>query len=475
MIWKTAWKNIWRNPVRSLVVISSVAVGIFASIFAVAMMNGMMAQRIDAALNEEISHIQITHRDFRLNYDPAISIENSEEVISRIRKVPGVKEVIGRTLLSGMANTATKSVGVQIAGIDPEKEKTVFSLYSKVMPRTGSFFEKDSKYSLAFIGQDLAKDLNIIRFSIDSSSIGEMQRLDVPASVTDKLRQLIGVRFDSEKKYNKKIKSLLSPGDEIKYGPIIKKAAWNFRENSKITLTFLDRDNNQVGAVFRISGIFDVTNSMFEKEIIFVRDSDIKKLTGFDRETFQQLIVRIEDVKRTVTVTENIRKAIPELDVKSWKELQPDLAMMSDMVYQIYIVLMIIILAALAFGIVNTMLMVVLERTKELGMLTAIGMNRRRVFSMIMLESVLMSLAGGVFGMILSKGVIILTAREGINFTRYSEGMEAFGYTAHVFPRIDGGFFVIVTILIIITGICSSVYPALKALKLNPADAIRTE
>jgi ABC-type lipoprotein release transport system permease subunit len=475
MIWKTAWKNIWRNPVRSLVVISSVAVGIFASIFAVAMMNGMMAQRIDAALNEEISHIQITNRNFRLNNDPAESIENSEDVISRIKKVPGVSGVIGRTLLGGMANTPTKSVGVQIAGIDPEKEKAVFSLYQKVMPETGSFFEKDSKYNLALVGHDLAKDLNIIRFSIDSPAIGEMRKIGVPASVTDKLRSLIGVRFDSEKKFNRKIKSLLSPGDEIKYGPIIKKAAWNFRENSKITLTFLDRDNNQVGANFRVTGIFDVTNSMFEKEIIFVKDSDLKKLTRFENATYQQLIVRIEDVKQTETVTDNIRKALPEFEVKSWKELQPDLAMMSDMVYQIYIVLMIIILAALAFGIVNTMLMVVLERTKELGMLTAIGMNRRKVFSMIMLESVLMSLFGGIFGMILSKGVIILTARQGINFTRYSDGLEAFGYTSHIFPQIDNGFFVIVTILIIITGICSSVYPALKALRLNPADAIRTE
>ena len=64
---------------------------------------------------------------------------------------------------------------------------------------------------------------------------------------------------------------------------------------------------------------------------------------------------------------------------------------------------MVIILAALAFGIVNTMLMAVLERTKELGMLMAIGMNRRKIFSMIMLESIFLSIVGGFAGMVISQ------------------------------------------------------------------------
>ena len=53
--------------------------------------------------------------------------------------------------------------------------------------------------------------------------------------------------------------------------------------------------------------------------------------------------------------------------------------------------------------------------------------------------------------------------------------MEAYGYSAHVYPEIGTGIFVMGTVLIIITGIVSSVYPAIKALRLNPVDAIRTE
>ena len=108
-------------------------------------------------------------------------------------------------------------------------------------------------------------------------------------------------------------------------------------------------------------------------------------------------------------------------------------------------------------------------------MLTAIGMNKRKVFSMIMLESVFLSLSRGVAGMIAGYFLISITAKTGINLSQYSEGFEALGYSSIVYPQITAGFFVIVTILIILTGVFSSIYPALKALKMNPVEAIRSE
>jgi ABC-type antimicrobial peptide transport system permease subunit len=121
------------------------------------------------------------------------------------------------------------------------------------------------------------------------------------------------------------------------------------------------------------------------------------------------------------------------------------------------------------------MLMAVLERTRELGMLMSIGMNRRKIFIMIMLESIFLSIVGGFTGMAVSEVVIAITHRTGINLMKYSEGMEAMGYSAHLFPTIDAQFFVTTTILIVLTGIISAIYPARKALKLNPVEAIRSE
>ena len=201
----------------------------------------------------------------------------------------------------------------------------------------------------------------------------------------------------------------------------------------------------------------------------------LKNLPGLPENDFHQIVVKINNLDQTDAITDKLAQKLPDLEVMSWKKIQPDLAMMTDMVQQFYLIFGIIILAALAFGIINTMLMVVLERTRELGMLTAIGMNKKKVFSMIMLESVFLSLIGAVAGMIISYILIRITGNTGINLSQYAEGFEALGYSAIVYPQISAGFFGIVTILIIITGILSSIYPAMKALKLNPVEAIRAE
>ena len=137
--------------------------------------------------------------------------------------------------------------------------------------------------------------------------------------------------------------------------------------------------------------------------------------------------------------------------------------------------LLIIILIAMAFGIINTMMMAVMERTRELGMLMAVGMNRMKVFLMIMLETVLLSIIGTIAGIILSATTIYYTGLYGINFSSWAEGYEAYGYSAIVYPSLYFDFYIGMTILVIITGIISSIYPARKALRFNPAAAIREE
>ena len=137
-------------------------------------------------------------------------------------------------------------------------------------------------------------------------------------------------------------------------------------------------------------------------------------------------------------------------------------------------IFLIIILLALGFGIVNTMLMVILERTRELGMLMAIGMTKRRVFMMIMLETLFLALVGALLGEVLSMLLIYYYGITGIDISSMAEGMESVGYSAMTFPVLEAYRYVQITMMVIIIGILASIYPAIKGLKLDPAEAIRT-
>jgi len=475
MITSIAWKNVWRNKTRSLTVIAAVTVGVFAGVFAMAAINSSIVQRIDAAVNEELAHIQVNNKEFRSSSDIQNFIQDPEAVFNTLEKTPGVTDITSRVIVRGIASTSAGSAGVEINGIDIGKELEMFTLSERLIPGTGSYFGSDTKLNSAFIGEKLAKELYIIRYIITPEAFQSLETKGVPAEVIEKLKPLEGERFTTEKKLTESFTGLLSAREIKDYGMNIKEAAWSYREGSRIILSFLDVNGHQTGAAFRISGIFRTNNDLFEAMSLFVPEDELRTLTGLEEGQYHRVIARLEEDDLTNKVTPVVREALPGLEVLSWKEIQTDLAMVTDYINQIYAIFMVIILAALAFGIVNTMLMSVLERTRELGMLSAIGMNRRRVFTMIMLESIFLSIVGGFAGMAVSAVVIAITGHTGINLVKYAEGMEAFGYSANLYPTIGADFFIMLTVMIVITGILSAIYPARKALQLNPVEALRGE
>jgi ABC-type lipoprotein release transport system permease subunit len=475
MITSIAWKNVWRNRTRSLTVIAAVTVGVFASVFALAAINSSIVQRIDSAVNEELSHIQVNDREFRSSSDIHNLIPDPALVEEKIRTTAGVTDVTGRIIVTGIASTPAGSAGIEVNGINISQEERMFTLSQRLIPGTGSYFGADTKLNSAFIGEKLARELHIIRYILSAESFTGLENKGVPVTVVEKLKSLEGQRFTTEKRLTEAYSSLLTPAEKKKYGLLIREAAWSYREGSRIILTFLDVNGEQTGGAFRITGIYRTNNDFFEAMSVFVPEEELRRLTGVGEGEYHRFIAKLEDEDLTDKVTPVLKEALPGLEVMNWKEIQVDLAMIADYINQIYAIFMVIILAALSFGIVNTMLMAVLERTRELGMLAAVGMNRRRIFVMIMLESVFLSVVGGFAGMAVSGLVIGITAHTGINLVKYSEGLEAFGYSAHLYPTIGADFFIILTVLIVLTGILSSIYPARKALQLNPVEAIRGE
>jgi len=119
--------------------------------------------------------------------------------------------------------------------------------------------------------------------------------------------------------------------------------------------------------------------------------------------------------------------------------------------------------------------MSVMERTKELGMLMSVGMKRKKIFNLIMLESVFLSLTGGIIGMIVGAAVSQFFHVHGLNMAEYAGTWEAYGFNSTIYPLLKFNYFIMITALVIAAGILSAIYPARRALKLNPSDALRSD
>ena len=245
--------------------------------------------------------------------------------------------------------------------------------------------------------------------------------------------------------------------------------------NSKIVITLLDVDNNITYGAFRVVGIFNTVNNAFDEANIFVKDKELAKLINFPANACHEIAILASSNDEVTTVAQKVEDKAKDLEVMTWLQLSPEMSYLSEVMDLFMYIFIIIILFALLFGIINTMLMVVLERVKEIGMLMAVGMSKLRIFMMILLETVFLSLTGGVFGVLI--GVLISKQFETtpIDLSVIGEGFTEMGYDPFVYTSIDYPLLINVTILVIITGIIASIYPALKALKQDPSEALRSE
>ncbi|MFC2138504.1 ABC transporter permease [Bacteroidota bacterium] len=475
MIWSIAWKNIWRNKARSMIVIVAFTLGIFGGLFTVASMVGMIQRRIDLAISNELSHIQIHQPEYKDNFELKCTINNYKDIEDSIMKIPEVKGVSSRLKIFAMASTAGSATGVMVNGIDIEDEKNVTNVYEFIKEDGGSFFGIKSKNPIV-VGEKLAKTLKLVFYELEEADKNQLKELDFPENILLELDSLTDIKFRTEEDFEESIASLIGEKNAKRYSYALKQQSMKFKLRRKIILQFQDANGDLAYGAFKVIGIYKTSNNMFDGMNVYVEKKDLYTMASVDENKVHEMAIALYDNESINKVSEQVKLIANNYEVETWEEMAPEISSMNQLMDFYLIFFMIIILLALGFGIVNTMLMVILERVKELGMLMAIGMNKKRVFGMIMLETIFLCLVGTAFGMAISYLVIGWTGNTGIDLSRlYGEGFEAMGFSAEFFPTIDLYDFIQVTILVIITGILSAIYPARKALKLNPAEAIRSE
>ena len=246
---------------------------------------------------------------------------------------------------------------------------------------------------------------------------------------------------------------------------------------SKIVITTQNSKGDLIGGAFRVIGIYRTSDSFYDETNVFVLNNDLNKLVYDSSKNYKahEIAILLIDDKNTQQLSEDLKLKFNDLNIRRWDEVQPDLKMLSSLMLSVSYLLLIVILLALTFAIINTMLMAVFERTHEFGMLMAIGMSKNKVFNMVMSETILLSIIGAAVGVLISILSIYIFHIYGINLAIVSKGLAAFGIDSVIYPVIDSSFYFSLSIMVTITAILASVYPAMKALSNKPVEALRKE
>jgi ABC-type lipoprotein release transport system permease subunit len=386
--------------------IVAIALGLFAGVFTMAFMQGVVDARIESATKSELAHLQIHAPHFLDNNETSIYIQNSLELVDKIEKTEGVVAASKRLVTEPFIMAAHGTGGGKLIGVWPEKEKNVTDISEHVIE--GTYLEKSGRMPPILIGEKLAKKL------------------------------------------------------QLKIG-------------SKINVQMVDLNGDLSSKGFRVGGIYKTSNTTFDETQLFVHYEDLQSQLGTENNAAHEIAIIVKNGNEAALVKPAIQKIAANLDVQTWKELSPEMSLLTDSMDQYMYIFILIILLALCFGIINTMLMSVLDRVKEIGMLMAIGMNKRKIFIMIILESVMLTFTGGVLGIIIGSGVTKIFETKPIDVSMFADGLEKYGLATQIYTSLRLETIVTITILVIVTGILSAIYPARKALKLNPAEATRTE
>jgi putative ABC transport system permease protein len=402
LIFRIAWRNIFRQKRRTLLTILTMFGGFALSSLSIGWADGTYHRIIEIFTRNRLGHIQIHAQGYLDKPSLYKNIKDYQEVGQIIEKTKGVEDWTPRVYSAGLASVGEKSAGVQIIGIDAERETRATRFDKKIFQ--GENFSPYPSHE-AILGKNLAQTLQA------------------------------------------------KTGDDV---VIVSQGA----------------DGSIANDLYKVVGIVESGDATLDRISLYLHLKDAQELLVLGGEV-QEIVVIAQKLNQVKKLTQRIRRELddPELEVSPWQEFARSfyVAMQADK--QGSWIMLFIVILIVAIGVLNTVLMTVLERTREYGLMRAIGTQPMQVFKLVLYEVTLMAIVGILIGIALSLPANYLLSRHGIPMP------ESFTYGGmeftHYYSEVNTHSLYIPAITVIFSAIVVSLFPAFKAARVAPSWALR--
>ncbi|MCK4726518.1 MAG: ABC transporter permease [Anaerolineales bacterium] len=254
----------------------------------------------------------------------------------------------------------------------------------------------------------------------------------------------------------------------------------NLRLGKKLVYTTTDASGEIVSEIARVSGIFATGVSEIDTGMVLLPIDRVRKVLAYGPDEATLLAVMLHDQRKAEPLRERLesRLAGPGREVLSWRQTQADLAGMITLDGSSNYISQFLVALLIAAGVLNTLLMSVLERSREFGVMMAIGMSSQQLFRLVMVESGWLALIGLAFGVLLTAPLYWYLDVYGLDFSSMlgGEGYTTSGVLIDPIIRIRLHTESIAAILSILFGLAllSGIYPAWRAGRIPPIESLRT-
>ena len=410
MIWRLAWRNLWRHRTRTLIMVSAVA-GTYGLMLVALGINDNAHQRMLEEATKAAGGDVLIHGDgyWATRASDAV-IPDAARLEPLIEPLPEVRAVMPRIIVNGLVTTSAGARPVFLQAIDPERERAM---------------------------RDLSEDL------IAGTLLAGDERDPI----------ILGSRIVDELE--------LELGD-------------------RVVLTASRPDGEVTRALFHLSGIVETGLREADEIVGYTSIPAAREAVGMEG-MLTQIGVLIDDTDRAEAVAavlaERLAGTGDGLEVLSWKEAVPEMVGFVELDDELGYVYLTVIFSVVLFSITNTFLMAVMERVRELGLLSALGLRGVRIGRLLLTETVLMTAIAMAIGFLIGYSGHLAASHWGISLSAWGiEEIELSGIDFSdmvMYSTLNPVKWIVASFFVAAATIGSAVYPAWRAARLAPAEAMR--
>ncbi|WP_460238041.1 ABC transporter permease [Aurantivibrio plasticivorans] len=413
---RLAWRNIWRHSRRTWLTVAAMVFCNVLLIFLIALQLGNYQMMIDNTLQAFSGHIQVQKAGYQDEPSLRKSFHNVTTLAQDLRENINDVEVSSRALGFALLSSEERSYGVQIVGVEPQFEAAVSTLPGLVVE-----------------GRYLADGDSSSSNVADGIVIGEVLARNLRVSV----------------------------GDEV-------------------TLLGSGRDGSMAADVVSVTGIYDSGMVDLDRAIAHINLKHFQSLFSMP-EQGHAVVVKAHNFNQVEQIYSQISQLVINNDffstqalaVQDWNAMHPGLkqAIQADMGSALFMYAILIILVA--FSVMNTQLMSVLERTREFGVIMSLGLRAGRLTKLVLLETSLMAGIGFILGVAGGLAVVGYLSVEGFSIAGMDKMAERFNMSPVMYPQLSFLSILSGPSVIYLGSLIAAIYPAFRLHFLQPVAAMR--